>query len=309
VQPSVSDTQPVVRVLATIERVRKRLWALCYRMTGNRSEADDLSQEAIARAIERADQSTSDDPSGWVLRLTTRVCLDHLRRRKIERRVSELVDPLDVPEMAAGEERGSDPERTTILREDVRYAIIVALQHLTPRQRSAVILRDICDCSLGDVAETLELSENAAKALLQRARVALAEARRRGDVDVPADMTVVERFASAIEAGSIEQLTELLDEKAWGIVDGGGIIQAAKKPNFGRRAISRQWANGKRRLGQAVTAEVRRLNGESAIVIRLAAAPDVVVAIVHLETRGGYVVALKVNRDPRRIAYLGVPVN
>jgi RNA polymerase sigma-70 factor (ECF subfamily) len=296
-------------VLATIERVRKRLWAVCYRMTGNRSEADDLCQEAIARAIERADQSTADDPSGWIIRLTTRVCLDHLRHRKIERRVSELVDPLDVPEMAAGQDRSSDPERSTILREDVRYAIVVALQRLTPRQRSAIILRDICDCSLGDVAETLELNENAAKALLQRARVALADARRRGDVDVPSDMNVVERFASAIEAGSIEQLTKLLDEEAWGIVDGGGIIQAAKKPNFGRRAISRQWANGKRRLGQAVTSEIRRLNGESAIVIRLAAAPEVVVAIVHLETRDGYVVALRVNRDPRRIAYLGVPVN
>lgn len=72
-QPPASDTRPpVVRVLATIERVRKRLWAVCYRMTGNRSEADDLCQEAIARAIERADQSTADDPSGWIIRLTTR---------------------------------------------------------------------------------------------------------------------------------------------------------------------------------------------------------------------------------------------
>ena len=299
---------PVVRMLATVERVRKRLWAICYRMTGSRSEADDLCQEAIARAIERADQVTGDEPNGWVLRLTTRVCLDHLRHRNVERRVSELVDPLDLPEMAAGEQ-SSDPERATILREDVRYAIVVALQSLTPRQRSAIILRDICDCSLRDVAETLELNENAAKALLQRARVALAEARRRGDVDVPADMSVVERFASAIEAGSIERLTALLDEEAWGIVDGGGIVQAAKKPNFGRRAISRQWANGKRRLGQDVTAEIRRLNGEGAIVIRLAAAPDVVVAIVHLETRDGHVVALRVNRDPRRIAVLGMPVN
>lgn len=300
---------PVVRVLAAVERVRKRLWAVCYRMTGNRSEADDLCQEAIARAIERAEQSTADDPSGWILRLTTRVCLDQLRRRKVERRVNELVDPLDVADMVAGEERSSDPERATILREDVRYAIIVALQRLTPRQRSAIILRDVCDCPLADVAETLELDENSTKALLHRARVALADARRQSDVDVPADMKVVERFASAIESGSIEQLTELLDENAWGVVDGGGVIQAAKKPNFGRRAISRQWANGKRRLGQSVTAEIRRLNGEDAIVIRLAAAPDVVVAVVHLETRDGHVVALRVNRDPRRIAYLGVPLN
>lgn len=308
-QPPPSDTQPpVVRVLAAIERIRKRLWAVCYRMTGNRAEADDLCQEAIARAIERADQLASEDPSGWVLRLATRVCLDHLRHRKVERRITELVDPLDISDWAAGEP-SPDPERTTILREDVRYAVVVALQSLTPRQRSAVILRDICDCPLSDVAATLELSENSAKALLHRARVALTQARRRVDVDVPVDKQVVERFASAIEAGSIEQLTELLDEEAWGVVDGGGIVQAAKKPTFGRSTISRQWENAKRRLGQDVTTEIRRINGEATIVIRLAAGPDIVVAIVHLETRDGRVVAQRVNRDPRRIAFLGVLVN
>jgi RNA polymerase sigma-70 factor (ECF subfamily) len=298
----------VTRVLAFIERSRQRLWAICYRMTGSRAEADDLCQEAIARALERADEATADDPTGWLVRMTTRLCLDHLRHRKVERRLVELVDPLDVPELPAGVPSAADPERASILREDVRYAVVVALQHLTPRQRSALILRDICDLSLEDVAATLETTENSTKALLHRARTALADARRQRHVDVPCDATVVERFARAIEEGSVERLAELLAEDAWGVVDGGGIVPAAKKPNFGRRAISRQWENGRRKLGQAVSAGIRRINGESAIVIRLAAAPDIVVAIVHLETHEGSVVALRVNRDPRRIAYLGVPL-
>lgn len=295
-------------MLAAIERTRKRLWAICYRMTGNRSEADDLCQEAIARAIERADQVTGDDPTGWLLQLAVRVCLDHLRHRKIERRLAELVDPLDIPELSAGNVKDGDPEQVTILREDVRYAVVVALQRLTPKQRSAIVLRDICDCSLGEVAASLELNENAAKALLQRARVALANARRRERVDVPCDGSVVERFARAIEEGAIEQLTALLAENVWGIVDGGAVVQAAKKPSFGRRAVSRQWENGKRRLGQPVRAEIRRINGESAVVIRPLALPEVVVAVVHLETWEGQIVALRVNRDPRRTAYLGVPL-
>jgi RNA polymerase sigma factor (sigma-70 family) len=302
------DQSSVSRVLSAIERNRKRLWAVCYRMTGNRTEADDLCQEAIARAIERAHQATSEDPTGWLLRAAARLCLDHLRHRKIERRLAELVDPIDVADVRAGEPNDGDPERATILREDVRYAVVVALQHLTPRQRSAIILRDICDCSLEDVAATLETNENSAKALLHRARTALAEARRYTHIDVPCDRAVVEQFARAIEEGSTERLAELLAEDAWGVVDGGGIIQAAKKPNFGRRAIARQWENGKRRLGQPVTAEIRRINGESAIVIRLASSVDIVVAVVHLETRDGHIQALRVNRDPRRVAYLGVPL-
>src|SRR4029077_19379263 len=104
------------------------------------------------------------------------------------------------------------------------------------------------------------------------------------------------------EAGSIEALTELLAPDVWGITDGGGIIPTSTKPNLGQRAVSRQWANAKRRLDQPVTTTLILVNGEPAIVIRLAALPEVVVAIVHLETRRGLVLALRVNRDPSKIA-------
>src|SRR6185503_10751718 len=74
---------PATTVLAAVERCRRRLWAHCYRMTGRRSDADDLSQEAIARAIERAGELH--DPAaveGWLFRIATTECLDHLRRQR-----------------------------------------------------------------------------------------------------------------------------------------------------------------------------------------------------------------------------------
>jgi hypothetical protein len=82
-------------------------------------------------------------------------------------------------------------------------------------------------------------------------------------------------------------------------------VVTANKPTFGRDVIAQQWANAKRRLGVPVFAEQRVLNGEPAIVVRLAASPEVIVAVVHLETRGGAVVALRVNRDPRSTMTLG----
>src|SRR5256886_15495786 len=94
-----------VTVLAAVERCRKRLWAHCYRMTGRRAEADDLSQEAIARAIERADDLQSADAEGWLFRIATTVCLDHLRRHRRTRSITDLVDPTAfpaVPPAAAG---------------------------------------------------------------------------------------------------------------------------------------------------------------------------------------------------------------
>jgi hypothetical protein len=71
-----------------------------------------------------------------------------------------------------------------------------------------------------------------------------------------------------------------------------------------RDVIARQWANAKRKIGVDVVADLRVLNGEIAIIVRLASALDVVVAVVHLETRAGAVVALRVNRDPRSTAAL-----
>jgi RNA polymerase sigma-70 factor (ECF subfamily) len=277
-------------------------------MTGLCADADELSQEAIARAIERSDQLGEDDPTGWLVRLTTRICLDHLRRKKVERRVNELADPLgpdsQSEDWTVSAQSARHPENATVLREDLRFALIVALQRLSPRQRAVLILHDVCDRSLNEVAEILETNSNAAKAALHRARVALSTARRHEHVDVPVNQQVVERFAAAIEAGAMDVLTELLAEDAWGIVDGGGIVQTANKPTYGGRAISRQWANAKRKIAQPVTANIVMLNAERAIVVRLAAAPEVVVAVVHLETRDRLVVALRIHRDPRRIAQM-----
>jgi RNA polymerase sigma-70 factor (ECF subfamily) len=280
------------------------MWAICYRMTGFRADADELAQEAAARAIERSDQAGEPDPTGWLLRLTTRLCLDHLRHKNVERRLTELVDPLLDPDWSPGDANGRSVENVTLLREDVRFAIVVALQALSPRQRAVLILHDVCDQSLEEVATLLDTKPNAARAVLHRARRALSAARRHETVDVPVDNAVVEKFASAIEAGDIELLTELLAPDVWGVVDGGGIIPTATKPTFGPRAVSRQWANAKRKLDLAVSTRRLVLNGEPAIVIHLRQMPAAVVAAVHLETRGGQVVALRINRDPRRTAAL-----
>lgn len=288
-------------LLATIERNRRRVWAVCYRMTGNRADADDLSQEAIARAIERADQIAGEDPTGWLLRLTTRLCIDHLRHREVRRRLTELVDPLCGTEWTVDADRPS-ADNLLVLREDIRFAIVVALQSLSPRQRAALVLRDVCGLSLTEVALALDSNDNAVKALLQRARVALAQARHRTDGDVPADASAVERFAEAIRSGSVDRISALFADDVWGVADGGGIVVTAKKPTFGRATVAKQWANAQTKLGgAAVTAEVLLVNGEPAILIRLAGAPDVIVALVHLETRAGLVTAQRVLRDPLRL--------
>jgi DNA-directed RNA polymerase specialized sigma24 family protein len=95
----VTGSDARTEVARAAAEARGRLWRLCYRMTGNRADADDLTQESMTKAIERAEQLSDPDPTGWLLRLTTHVCLDHLRRANVRRRVTELVDPLDAADL------------------------------------------------------------------------------------------------------------------------------------------------------------------------------------------------------------------
>jgi len=290
-----------VAVLAAVERCRKRLWAHCYRMTGRRTEADDLSQEAIARAIERADDLQAAAPEGWLFRIATTVCLDHLRRERRARSITELVDPVAFDDVAA---TGAGPEATVLLRDDVRLAVVAALQHLAPKQRAVVLLHDICGLPLAEIADTVGTNDNAAKATLRRARAALDRARGRTDVDVPVDPEVVERLARALESRSVEALAAVLADDVWGVVDGGGVVRVATRPTFGARALLRRFANLARRVTVPVACRVVQLNGEPAVLTTLPSAGGAVFASVHVETRDGRIVAMRVVRDPAKLVAL-----
>jgi RNA polymerase sigma factor (sigma-70 family) len=289
-------------VLAAIERCRKRLWAHCYRMTGRRAEADDLSQEAIARAIERSGDLQEDaSAEGWLFRIATTVCLDHQRAAGRVRRATELVDPVAFDGLA---EATGGPEATLLLREDVRLAIVAALQHLPPKQRAALLLHDVCGVPLAEVAETLGTNANAAKATLHRARAELERARGAADVDVPVDAAVVERLARALEMRSVEDLAALLADDVWGVVDGGGVVPAASRPTLGARALLRRFANLSARAPGPVACRVVELNSEPAVLVTLPDAGATPFASVHVETRGGRIVAMRVVRDPVKLAPL-----
>jgi RNA polymerase sigma-70 factor (ECF subfamily) len=293
---------PSATLLAAVERCRRRLWAHCYRMTGRRTDADDFCQEAIARALERgSDLREGAAAEGWLFRIATTVCLDGLRRERRARAATDLVDPIvfeDVPAPPA------DPEATALLRDDVRLAVVAALQHLAPKQRAVLLLHDVCGVPLADVAGTIASNENAAKATLHRARAALARARGRTDVDVPVDADLVERLARVLEARAVDALAALLADDVWGVVDGGGVVQVATRPTFGARALVRRFANLSRRVAVPVACRVVRLNGEPAVLVTVPSAGGAVFASVHVETRAGRIVAMRVVRDPAKLVPL-----
>src|SRR5262249_58913470 len=106
---------------------------------------------------------------------------DHLRRERRARALTELVDPVAFDDVTGP---ARDPEASVLLRDDVRLAVVAALQRLAPKQRAVLLLHDVCGPSLAAAASTIGPNDNAAKATLRRARAALGRARGPSDVDL-----------------------------------------------------------------------------------------------------------------------------
>jgi RNA polymerase sigma-70 factor (ECF subfamily) len=229
------DTVDATEVLAeALEEHRRALTGYCYRMLGSAFEADDAVQETMVRAWRAIDgfegRSTV---RSWLYRIATNVCLDMLRGRQRRARPMDLgpasrteafhgamlpesawVQPM--PDSRVLTEDG-DPAEVTAARESVRLAFVTALQHLPPRQRAVLILREVLRWQATEVAELLDTTVASVNSALQRARATLAErdltATDVGPVD-PAQEALLARYVDAFERYDITSLVALLHDDA-----------------------------------------------------------------------------------------------
>ncbi|MDQ6772056.1 MAG: RNA polymerase subunit sigma-70 [Candidatus Dormibacteraeota bacterium] len=162
------------------ERYRRELHVHCYRMLASFDEAEDAVQETFLRAW-RSRDSFGRDPMfrAWLYRIATNVCLDILRRSS--RRVTAGRSFAEVPWLQPYPDRLLDelapsaeqPDAVIVERETIELAFLVAMQVLPPRQRAALIARDVLGWPAGETASLLETSVAAANSALQRARATM----------------------------------------------------------------------------------------------------------------------------------------
>jgi len=216
--------------LQLTDRYRRELLAHCYRMLGSVHEAEDLVQETYLRAW-RSYHGFEGRSSlrTWLYRIATNACLNALESRSRRPLPTGLgapsADPDDplveqtevpwlepVPDAMVGA-TASDPAVIVASRESIRLALVAALQHLPPRQRAVLVLRDVLKLRATEVAEMLDTSTAAVNSTLQRARAQLDQAGLTEDDIVeptePGQRELLDRYVRALQDKDIPAIVEL----------------------------------------------------------------------------------------------------
>jgi RNA polymerase sigma-70 factor (TIGR02960 family) len=199
---------------ALTERYRRELHVHCYRMLASFDEAEDAVQETFLRAWRARD--TFDGSSmvrAWLYRIATNVCLDALRRSA--RRLTSYHSFAEVPWLSPYPDRlldevapaDDEPDAVVVERETIELAFLAALQVLPPRQRAALIARDVLGWPATETASALETSVPAVNSALQRARATMQAhlPARRTDWSAgetsPEERALLDAFIAAHESG------------------------------------------------------------------------------------------------------------
>jgi RNA polymerase sigma-70 factor (ECF subfamily) len=234
---------------------RGRLLGLAYRMLGSRSDADDVVQDAYLRF---ASAQEVQNPEAFLVTIVTRLCLDRLKSARAQRKI--YVGPW-LPEPVFDAERLS-ADVATEFADDLSFALLLALDRLSPLERAAFLLHDVFDVPFADVARLLNRTEPACRQLATRARRAVREKRPTSVATPDHHARLLSAFSEAVASGDVSRLAGLLREDAVALTDGGGRKSAALNPIRGADKVARFFISlANKNIGRDIRIEPTMING------------------------------------------------
>jgi len=214
-------------------RYRRELHVHCYRMLASFEDAEDVVQETFLKAWQKRETFQGRATfRAWLYRIATNACLDFLARH--ERRVVEVavrgapqgdaavaphvgwLQPYPTRFLERPAPADSEPDATLVRKETIELAFVIAVQFLPPKQRAALILRDVLDWSANETAELLDSSVAAVNGALQRAREALRQRQPERESLTPSrdsseqERQLLQQYIDATERCDANALAQLL---------------------------------------------------------------------------------------------------
>ena len=275
---------------------RSYLFGVAYRLLGEQSAAEDAVQEAFLR-FQKAPEDLR-EPRAWLTTVVTRLCLDELRSAKARREV--YVGPwLPEPLISSAQDLTADPARRVEDAESLSMAMLVVLETLSPLERAVFVLREVFGYDYAELAAMLDKSEAAVRQLAHRAREHVQARRPRFDHDEERQRAAVEQFLIATLTGDVKGLMSTLSEDAVLLSDGGGVVQAARKPILGPDRIARFFLGlAAKYMTAAHRAEIATVNGSVGLLLWNGETLD---SVIGFDVLDGKVVRVHAVRNPAKL--------
>jgi RNA polymerase sigma-70 factor (TIGR02957 family) len=290
-------------VASVFDEHRGLLVSVAYRVLGSVTDAEDAVQEAWIR-WSGVDHSEVADPLAFLVRVTTRLAIDRLRRAKVRR--ESYVGPW-LPEPILTRQ---DPAEDAAMAESVSMAMLVVLETLSPLERAVFVLREAFGMPHAEIADVLGRREEAVRQLARRAREHVRERRTRFDADRTEQRRVTERFLEATTDGDLEALMEVLSSGVTLVADGGGRALAPRRPVRGAHKVAQflvaivdeeQTARFLKSVGfepsSQLSVHLAQVNGETGVVIT---AGDEPISALVMDVSEGLVRTIRLVANGRR---------
>jgi RNA polymerase sigma-70 factor (ECF subfamily) len=284
---------------------RPYLIDLAFRMLGDIGAAEDVVQDAFARLLRarRGAPGEIEDERGWLIVVTSRLCLDQIRSARSRRERPHDAGEIDfVPGgRAAGPAVAPpDPADRVTLDDNVRLALLVVLQRLSPAERVVFVLHDIFAVPFGSIAQTVGRPVATCRQLARRARqkVEADNGGARLQVGAAEHRRVTEKFIAACATGDLDGLLAVLAPDAWGDFEAGpgaakpvGVVRGALRV---ARHLLHYW-------GPGTTLVSHPIAGQPGL---LGFAGRELAGVLVFTMRDGVIQAVHVIGDPRQLSFL-----
>lgn len=250
--------------------LRPAMFALAYRITGNRADAEEIVQDAFVRLHKAAPKDAVRSLKAYLTTITARLSLNRLRDQRA-RRETYVGEWLPEPLLTEGEPAVRD--------EDVSFALLAVLERLSPLERVVFVLRNAFDLTFEEIVPVVRRDAVTCRKIFSRARARMIEERPRFTVDRERHRALLRSFTEASRGGDTAKLVSLLDDDAVLHADGGGKALATKKPVVGSIAVAHFIIAVTRTLPPDVSAEEIDLNGAPGLVLKAGGRPVVAILI------------------------------
>lgn len=282
---------------------RPYLVDLAFRMLGDIGSAEDVVQDAFSRLM-RADLGGIEDERGWLIVVTSRLCLDQIKsarsRRERTHDASEFEYVTPVPASPDGNAALVDPADRVTFDDSVRLALLVVLERLSPAERVAFVMHDIFQMPFDEVAASVGKPVPTCRQLARRSRqkIVASQGAARFDIASAEHRQVTEKFIAACTNGDLSGLLAVLAPDAWGDVDLGPDAIRRPPTTIGAQQVARNLLHY---WGPPATLVSLPVGGQPAM---LGFVGRELAGVLALTMSGEVVQAVHVIGDPRKLAFL-----